>query len=444
MAIIRKSVRRFCGGSATAAALLNELVFIRDCRIRAGEPEWFQRKAAYWIDALEGVSASEKTIRKGFGILVKLRFVEVRDERGNQRGSWYRVNGETLQTALDHIGKDPATVADEPSIEPEETPGKTTRVKPTPAESTDHPGTIPDHPGKFTDHVGKNDRGSCLLYTRAGEPLQEPFENQTDREPDLSDSPYDEKTDWDRLLQAIHTIPKFKTSTRRGQKWEQKASESGVAPDILAQVIERYGDELAVGCDSPVWLIQKAAELIESGRSGIKVPVRWTVDSVMCGKVAARYYDDDAWERLERMSQCGLPEIESEARTAILWAAGQQFHDELDGRLILSDRTMASLKFLTGCGDHEIEERARKALQRIEAERAGRGVPVDDTPAKDASEVGSPPRGSHSGQGTTSKHGNPSATAERVTDDAQRAYQRLAEAPWSDRYGEFGPHAVAA
>ncbi len=340
MAIIRKSVRRFCGGNATAAALLNELVFIRDCRISVGEPEWFQRKAAYWIDALEGVSASEKTIRKGFGILVKLRFVEVRDERGNQRGSWYRVNGETLQTALDHIGKDSATVADEPSIEPEETPGKTTRVKPTPAESTDHPGTIPDHPGKFTDHVGKNDRGSCLLYTRAGEPLQEPFENQTDREPDLSDSPYDEKTDWDRLLQAIHTIPKFKTSTRRGQKWEQKASESGIAPDILAQAIERRGDELAVECKSPVRLIEKAAELIESGRSGIKVPDRYSLIGVRVALTRALNFYDPAVPLLERMA---------------------------------------------ACGDGQIERAAASALERVRAEEAARrSVPVDDAPAKDA------------------------------------------------------------
>ena len=76
-------------------------------------------------------------------------------------------------------------------------------------------------------------------------------------------------------------------------------------------------------------------------------------------------------------------------------------------------------------------------------EAARRSVPVDDVPAKDTTEVRTPLRGSHSGQTATNQHGKPSATAEQVTGDAQRAYQRLADAPWSDRYGEFDGQAVA-
>ena len=209
MAITRASFVELCRGNVVAAQLLNETLFVTESRITAGESAWFQRKSAYWVGALQG-AASERTIRDAFKVVKTLGLMDFRQANGDQRGASYRLNVERLQSEIDKLD------ADTPSAK--ETSAKTTGVQSTPAESTDHPGNDTAHPGRTADHPGKNDRGSHLSYTLAGEPLLEPsLEPQQTAEQNAA-------ADMASLVAALNTHG-FACRAGAGHKFEQKALE---------------------------------------------------------------------------------------------------------------------------------------------------------------------------------------------------------------------------
>lgn len=212
LSIVRASFVEICGGNVVAAQLLNEALFITENRISAGESDWFQRKSGYWVSALQG-AASERTIRDAFKNINTIGLMEIRHANGDQRGSFYKLNVGPLQTAIDKLEADSSTVE-------QASPTKSTRVQSTPAESTDQSGKDTAHPDRIADHPGKNDTGSHLSYTRAGEPLLEPCQ-----EPQQT-AEQNAAADMAALSDALNKVGRFDCVPGARHKFEQLALET--------------------------------------------------------------------------------------------------------------------------------------------------------------------------------------------------------------------------
>jgi hypothetical protein len=259
LVIIRQSFVEICGGNYVAAALLNECMFIADQRLSAGEPEWFQRKASYWVTALQGL-ASERAIRDAFKTIKSLRLLDFGQANGDQAGAFFRLDVDRLQAAIDGLEAD----------RPQDDPGKIDA--PPPAE-------LPITPANSTGHPGKKDGGPHLSYTRAPEPPLDPVFKPLQQQADLgvTDSAGERATpaaadQGFSFTKAQESLKARGFDVRPGQKWELYAKASGFSDAELAETIAV--PEFDMGrVENPVVMVLRAADMLRRAKA-LEVPER--------------------------------------------------------------------------------------------------------------------------------------------------------------------------
>lgn len=236
---IRQCFLKAAKGDACAAALLNVLRYVYDVRYREGEPEWFQRTSDWWVESLQRLY-SKPTIRKAFGLLSKLGYVEIETAEGSQSGHWYRLNLDVLVPAIN---------------------------APTPQEISATPPSVSGTP--------QNLSGSHVYSSHALDPSPDPFPDQQQQaDLELTDSPSETQTppaaavEGFRYPKTLGTIQQRFPTAAPGHKWAEDCDSSGFCDEEISKTILEGGGPWRIEpkAETPVLVVQEAVGRLRMDR----------------------------------------------------------------------------------------------------------------------------------------------------------------------------------